>query len=302
LSQNIKANDHPSPKMKRKNEIHVICSKKDSKDSSFCNVHKKVHSGKKGEGKEPKLTGKIRRKLLSTKEPTNDWKCDVCDLSFNTREKFRDHRREVKCKRRVVCKNKQRSVDLPVQEDQRTIPFPEDLLTLPESGNLFPAHDQITNSQLRHFSDEFSHSLEQSSYSHTSDISVGSFSMLSKRDNELVDHFKDESVPNIDKSSKFSTLLHNSLVSTSELFNENSEKQSKDETRKSRFPRRLELSDLVSSQIPSTEKQVMSPFEAKFNTSPVRKQLIMKCCPKNSTLRRCCLKLDKSGLSKVKDL
>merc|ERR1719319_714875 len=87
----------------------------------------KVHTVKKVfENTETKLNEKVRRKLVNSKDSKLDWECDVCNISYNTRVKLRDHRREVKCKRRVVCKNKQRSVDLPIPEEKSSLPTPED--------------------------------------------------------------------------------------------------------------------------------------------------------------------------------
>merc|ERR550519_644862 len=274
-----------SPKVSPMDSKAAICSKKAGKDSSFCNVHKKIHSGKKGSSSQPRPSDKVRRKLLITKDATKEWKCDVCDISFNIREKLRDHRREVKCKRRVVCKNKQRSVNLPTLEVKGTIPFPEDLLSLPGSPNFLPSLEQNSYSQ----NSNFSSSLDQNSCSHASDVSSGNNSVSFPNDFEFLQYVKEESLPYIDKSLKFSSLMQNSLVS-------NSEDRNKDQITSSvpRIPRRMALSQLVSKEIPSTEKEAMSPFESKFNTSPIRKQLMMKCCPTDSTLKRCCFKLDRS--------
>merc|ERR550519_514699 len=287
-----------SPKVSPMDSKAAICSKKAGKDSSFCNVHKKIHSGKKGANSQPRPTDKVRRKLLITKDATKEWKCDVCDISFSIREKLRDHRREVKCKQRVVCKNKQRSVDLPTLEYKGTIPFPEDLLSRPGRQNFLSSLGQNSYS---HASDlqnsNFSPSLDENSYSHASDVSSGGDSVSFLSNFELVQDVKEESLPYIDKSLKFSSLMQNSFVSSNEDSNE--ERQSKGgsdpiPSSEPRIPRRMALSQLVSKEIPSTEKEVMSPFEAKFNTSPIRKQLMMKCCPTNSTLKRCCLKLHRS--------
>merc|ERR550519_2332745 len=277
-----------SPKVSPMDSKAAICSKKAGKDSSFCNVHKKIHSGKKGSSSQPRPSDKVRRKLLITKDATKEWKCDVCDISFSIREKLRDHRREVKCKQRVVCKNKQRSVDLPTLQDKGTIPFPEDLISLPGRSNFLPSLEQ--NSLVQN--SNFSPSLDQSSY-----ISSENGSVSFPSNFELVQDVKEETLPYIDKSLKFSSLMQNSLVSNEEDSNE--ERQSKGGTgqipsSEPRIPRRMALSQLVSKEIPLTDKEIMSPFEAKFNTSPIRKQLMMKCCPTNSTLKRCCLKLDKS--------
>merc|ERR550519_2746896 len=277
-----------SPKVSPMDSKAAICSKKAGKDSSFCNVHKKIHSGKKGFSSQPRPSDKVRRKLLITKDAAKEWKCDVCDISFSIREKLRDHRREVKCKQRVVCKNKQRSVDLPTLEDKGTIPFPEDLISLPGRSNFLPSLEQNSHVQ----NSNFSPSLDQSSYISSENNSVSFPSNF-----DLVQDVKEETFPYIDESLKFSSLMQNSLVSNKEDSNE--ERQSKGGTgqipsSEPRIPRRMALSQLVSKEIPLTDKEIMSPFEAKFNTSPIRKQLMMKCCPTNSTLKRCCLKLDKS--------
>jgi len=50
-----------------------------------------------------------------------DWKCDVCNISFMTRVKLRDHRREVKCKQRHLCTNKQRSFDMDVAMSKKVV-------------------------------------------------------------------------------------------------------------------------------------------------------------------------------------
>jgi len=54
--------------------------------------------------------------VVMPKSSKFDWDCHVCNLSFNTRGKLRDHRREVKCNKRLVRENNQKSRILKVSE------------------------------------------------------------------------------------------------------------------------------------------------------------------------------------------
>jgi len=282
----MKENDFNFPKSPQKqlrNKKTLSCTKK-GRNNSFCKIHMKVHTVKKVfENNEPKLTGKFRRKLLNNKDSKYDWKDDVCNISFNTRVKLRDHRREVKCKQRD--KKAQKSIDLHFLEDQSHDSVKENKIHLP----------------ILEESSQFSKVNNMNDYMELDLITSG-------RNLQISEDISQESFQCgefTDSSSLFSSLMHNPFISSKEeespknarKLSGNETIQTKGETFKkdswnSGTPRRLAVSELKSSDLPSTSKD-MSPFESRHNTSPTRKKLILKCCPKSSTLNKCCLKLDK---------